>query len=115
MCGPPPVHGPPAVCGPSADRVAPGGAARPPVGFRLPGRPAPEVARSRPCQFSWLQNGGEASALFCWAFLLLVFTGPGALALEGLLPARTSAQQDERRPEAVTVSAPSTTSAASTA
>ncbi|MGW6946493.1 DoxX family protein [Streptomyces xanthophaeus] len=62
-----------------------------------------------------LQNGGEASALFCWAFLLLVFTGPGALALEGLVPARTSAQLGERRPEAVTVSAPSTTSAASTA
>ncbi|WP_406860682.1 DoxX family protein [Streptomyces sp. HUAS MG47] len=31
-----------------------------------------------------LQNGGESSAVFCWAFLLLVFTGPGALALDGL-------------------------------
>ncbi|MCS0638280.1 DoxX family protein [Streptomyces sp. LP05-1] len=31
-----------------------------------------------------IQNGGEASALFCWALLLLVFTGPGALALDGL-------------------------------
>ncbi len=29
-----------------------------------------------------LQNGGEASAMFCWAFLLLVFTGPGAVALD---------------------------------
>ncbi|MGW7098764.1 DoxX family protein [Streptomyces sp. NPDC054838] len=27
-----------------------------------------------------LENGGEASAMFCWVFLLLVFTGPGALA-----------------------------------
>ncbi|WP_037358686.1 DoxX family protein [Amycolatopsis orientalis] len=31
-----------------------------------------------------LQNKGEPAALFCWAFLLLVFTGPGALALDGL-------------------------------
>ncbi|MGW1521064.1 DoxX family protein [Streptomyces sp. NPDC002287] len=29
-----------------------------------------------------LENGGEASAVFCWAFLLLVFTGPGAWALD---------------------------------
>ncbi|MGW0712713.1 DoxX family protein [Streptomyces sp. NPDC002643] len=28
-----------------------------------------------------LQNGGLAPALFCWGFLLLVFTGPGALSL----------------------------------
>ncbi|MFJ4961001.1 DoxX family protein [Streptomyces sp. NPDC088729] len=28
------------------------------------------------------ENGGEASAIFCWAFLLLVFTGPGALAVD---------------------------------
>ncbi len=32
-----------------------------------------------------LQNGGEASAMFCWAFLLLVFTGPGALSVDRLL------------------------------
>ncbi|MFE0642268.1 DoxX family protein [Streptomyces sp. NPDC058877] len=31
-----------------------------------------------------LQNGGESAAMFCWAFVLLVFTGPGALALDGL-------------------------------
>ncbi|SFW80045.1 DoxX family protein [Amycolatopsis australiensis] len=31
-----------------------------------------------------LQNHGESSALFCWAFLLLVFTGPGAVALGSL-------------------------------
>ncbi|MDT0573838.1 DoxX family protein [Streptomyces sp. DSM 3412] len=31
-----------------------------------------------------LQNGGLAPVLFCWGFLLLVFTGPGALALSGL-------------------------------
>ncbi|WP_405781133.1 DoxX family protein [Streptomyces sp. NBC_00859] len=35
-----------------------------------------------------IQNGGEASAMFCWAFLLLVFTGPGALALDSVLVTR---------------------------
>ncbi|MFI1827075.1 DoxX family protein [Streptomyces sp. NPDC020412] len=29
-----------------------------------------------------LENSGEASAMFCWAFLLLIFTGPGAFALD---------------------------------
>ncbi|MBT2366305.1 DoxX family protein [Streptomyces sp. ISL-10] len=42
-----------------------------------------------------LQNGGEASAIFCWAFLLLVFTGPGALALDGLFGARRADQEGE--------------------
>ncbi|WP_116202888.1 DoxX family protein [Amycolatopsis circi] len=31
-----------------------------------------------------LQNHGESAAMFCWAFLLLVFTGPGALAVDAL-------------------------------
>ncbi|MFF9779792.1 DoxX family protein [Streptomyces sp. NPDC013978] len=31
-----------------------------------------------------LQNGGLAPVLFCWAFLLLVFAGPGALSLSSL-------------------------------
>ncbi|MEU2158161.1 DoxX family protein [Streptomyces sp. NPDC019396] len=31
-----------------------------------------------------IQNNGELSAVYCWVFLLLVFTGPGALALDGL-------------------------------
>jgi putative oxidoreductase len=30
-------------------------------------------------------NGGEASAMFCWAFLLIVFIGPGAFALDSAL------------------------------
>ncbi|MBX9425504.1 DoxX family protein [Streptomyces lateritius] len=38
-----------------------------------------------------LQNGGEASALFCWSFLLLVFTGPGALAVDRLFGTRGGA------------------------
>ncbi|MFJ4768729.1 DoxX family protein [Streptomyces uncialis] len=36
-----------------------------------------------------LQNSGEASAMFCWAFLLLVFTGSGALGLDRLLTSRS--------------------------
>ncbi|MEK8142876.1 DoxX family protein [Streptomyces sp. M10(2022)] len=36
-----------------------------------------------------LQNGGEASAIFCWTFLLLVFTGPGAVAMDRLFSSRT--------------------------
>ncbi|MEU3374145.1 DoxX family protein [Streptomyces sp. NPDC006711] len=39
-----------------------------------------------------LQNGGEASAMYCWAFVLLVFTGPGALALDQFLGARRTAR-----------------------
>jgi putative oxidoreductase len=37
-----------------------------------------------------LQNGGEPAALFCWSFLLLASTGPGALSLGAVLgrPAR---------------------------
>ncbi|MGW3087511.1 DoxX family protein [Streptomyces sp. NPDC001108] len=43
-----------------------------------------------------LQNGGEPSAVFCWTFLLLVFTGSGALALDGLF-ARAGAHPGEER------------------
>ncbi|MER7764367.1 DoxX family protein [Streptomyces sp. NPDC097619] len=39
-----------------------------------------------------LQNGGESSAMFCWAFLLLVFTGPGAFAADSL--ARGTGRRD---------------------
>jgi putative oxidoreductase len=38
-----------------------------------------------------IQNDGEASALFCWAFLLVVFTGPGALAVDAVLARRSRA------------------------
>lgn len=34
-----------------------------------------------------IENGGEAAAMFCWALLLLAFTGPGRLALGGALSA----------------------------
>jgi putative oxidoreductase len=36
-----------------------------------------------------IQNGGELSALFCWTFFLLVFTGSGAFGLDRLLTRRT--------------------------
>ncbi|MFF8843943.1 DoxX family protein [Streptomyces sp. NPDC015127] len=53
-----------------------------------------------------LQNGGEASAMFCWALLLLVFTGPGALALDGLFGARGAERAGEAtREEKATVAA----------
>lgn len=48
-----------------------------------------------------LQNGGDGAALYCWAFLLLVFTGPGAFALDRLFGARgAEARQasEEKRP-----------------
>src|SRR5204863_284157 len=31
-----------------------------------------------------IQNQGEPAAVFCWTFFLLVFTGPGAFALDRL-------------------------------
>ncbi|MFE0063227.1 DoxX family protein [Streptomyces sp. NPDC059003] len=34
-----------------------------------------------------IQNGGEASAMFCWAMLLLVFTGAGAFSVDRLIAA----------------------------
>lgn len=30
-------------------------------------------------------NGGELAALYCWVFLYLVFSGPGALSVDGIL------------------------------
>ncbi|MFF9058024.1 DoxX family protein [Streptomyces sp. NPDC101213] len=41
-----------------------------------------------------IQNGGEASAMFCWAFLLLVFTGSGAFGLDRLFARRTAAGRE---------------------
>ncbi|MER6914322.1 DoxX family protein [Streptomyces sp. NPDC000594] len=43
-----------------------------------------------------LENFGEASALFCWTFLLLVFTGPGAFALDRFLTPRREASRENR-------------------
>jgi putative oxidoreductase len=38
-----------------------------------------------------IQNGGELSVLFCWAFFLLVFCGSGAFGLDRLVARRTAA------------------------
>lgn len=35
-----------------------------------------------------IENGGEAAVQFCWAFFLLVFTGPGGFALDTLVARR---------------------------
>lgn len=50
-----------------------------------------------------MENGGEAAAIFCWAFLLIVFNGPGALALDRLIGSRGTREPERReRPAAVT-------------
>ncbi|MDO0927909.1 DoxX family protein [Streptomyces sp. TG1A-8] len=51
-----------------------------------------------------IQNGGELSVLFCWAFFLLVFTGSGAFGLDRLATRRTAATGEpaaEQAPMAV--------------
>jgi putative oxidoreductase len=48
-----------------------------------------------------IQNGGELPAVFCWAFLLLVFTGSGALGVDRLFGRRPAANGEpaaERTP-----------------
>ncbi|MGW4028276.1 DoxX family protein [Streptomyces sp. NPDC004838] len=44
-----------------------------------------------------LQNSGEAAAIFCWAFLLIVFTGPGALALDKVFTRNGDRSPEEAR------------------
>ncbi|WDO08602.1 DoxX family protein [Streptomyces murinus] len=51
-----------------------------------------------------IQNGGEPAVMFCWAFLLLVFTGSGAFGLDRLF-VRRAAAQDERVPEQAPIAA----------
>lgn len=43
-----------------------------------------------------MQNGGEASAMFCWALLLLVFTGSGAFGLDRLFAGRGNGATGEK-------------------
>lgn len=50
-----------------------------------------------------IQNGGEASAIFCWTMLLLVFTGSGAFGLDRLFASRGESEDktaSERTPVA---------------
>ncbi|GHH75269.1 integral membrane protein [Streptomyces sulfonofaciens] len=44
-----------------------------------------------------IQNGGEPAVMFCWAFLTVAVVGPGAMALDGLLPRRSAWRTSERR------------------
>ncbi len=44
-----------------------------------------------PKAFWPIDNGGEASVLFCFAFFLLVFTGGGAIALDNVIRRRSAA------------------------
>ncbi|WP_018353107.1 DoxX family protein [Longispora albida] len=49
-----------------------------------------------------IQNGGVASAMYCWAFFLIVFTGAGPLSLDAVLSrSRTTAPAPE--PEGASV------------
>lgn len=40
-----------------------------------------------------IENSGEGAAMFCWAFLLLVFTGSGAFGLDRLFQKRSTAAE----------------------
>ncbi|MFC8422704.1 DoxX family protein [Streptomyces sp. NPDC057236] len=51
-----------------------------------------------------IENRGEAAAMYCWAMLLLVFTGSGALGLDRLATKRSSAN-GEREAERTPVTA----------
>lgn len=42
-----------------------------------------------------IENGGESAALFCWALLLLAFTGPGALSADRLLTTSRGATRED--------------------
>ncbi|MFF7384057.1 DoxX family protein [Streptomyces griseoluteus] len=44
-----------------------------------------------------IQNGGELSVLFCWTFLLLVFTGSGAFGLDRVVASRRVASPEGER------------------
>lgn len=51
-----------------------------------------------------IQNGGEAAAMFAWAFLLVFFTGPGSWALDRVFfgpRARTAAPAAQQEPSTV--------------
>ncbi|MET9529773.1 MULTISPECIES: DoxX family protein [unclassified Streptomyces] len=43
-----------------------------------------------------IENGGEAAVFFCWALLLIVFSGPGALAVDRLITDRRAARAAAR-------------------
>ncbi|WP_158879749.1 DoxX family protein [Amycolatopsis anabasis] len=45
-----------------------------------------------------IENEGEAAAMFCWAFLLLVFFGPGRWALGSVFARRSGSVATEAQP-----------------
>ncbi|MFD7901435.1 DoxX family protein [Kitasatospora sp. NPDC059747] len=47
-----------------------------------------------------LQNGGEPSVMFCWAFLAIAAIGSGPYALDRLLPGRAQAADHATEPAA---------------
>ena len=53
-----------------------------------------------------IENEGDSAALFCFALLLLVFTGPGKFALESVLARRTASASEGRTVERETVADP---------
>ncbi|MFD7884118.1 DoxX family protein [Streptomyces bauhiniae] len=49
-----------------------------------------------------IQNGGELSALFCWTFFLLIFTGSGAFGLDRVVASRrVTSPEGERAREPI--------------
>jgi putative oxidoreductase len=51
-----------------------------------------------------MENNGEGAAMFCWAFLLLVFTGSGAVGLDRLF-SKGSASTEESSEQQTPVAA----------
>ncbi|MFF3261191.1 DoxX family protein [Streptomyces sp. NPDC002932] len=41
-----------------------------------------------------MENGGEAAVFFCWTLLLIVFSGPGALAADRLFSSRGATREE---------------------
>lgn len=52
-----------------------------------------------------MENNGEPAAMFCWAFLLIVFTGPGAMALDQLFASRSGGSEAKREEQRTAVAA----------
>ncbi|MBQ0985225.1 DoxX family protein [Streptomyces sp. F63] len=50
-----------------------------------------------------LQNGGEAAAMFCWAFLLIAVLGPGRLAVDSLFRSSGDAERESGERNALAV------------
>jgi putative oxidoreductase len=60
-----------------------------PVAFLLSGQMAVAYWMVHaPRNFFPILNGGDTAILYCFVFLLLVFTGPGAWSIDNMLPSR---------------------------